>query len=205
LYNVISGLGDGELVLRGIVSMEVLSAGRQGRIADTRLSGWLNRIAVSTGECRGSLRCLLDELTEGNTSYEGLAYGLSRLTRMAIVEGDIGFLDYAALILSLASRSRELSQLTAELMVDYMDSSNIAASELAYHTLWIAVFRHGILPSSVEEKLKLAMYSPSMVVACRVRQLLERQLDAAGIDVSCPRPCLVLASHKGIIDLYFIA
>ncbi len=193
------------ILLRCVVSLEILRNAGEGRIADERLMRWLERVMSGLRGCRlDSIRCLLEELS-GNPSYlEKLLYGLARLRDMALAEKSVDFFDYSVVVLSLAKIDSSVAEALAEDLESYFDSGNLLASELAYHVYWTLAFYHEALPGRQREVLERAYYSPDAVVACRAKQILEGERDAERIDEWDVKPCLVRASYKGNDNLYVL-
>lgn len=193
------------LLYRVVASMTILSRGIEN-VKDVALLDWLHRVQYKSklGSHKGVAQ-LLEELLEGSREdLEGVAYGLSRLTSMALVEGSIDPLDYSAVILHLASKNRVVSGILARGLLEFFDSNHILASELSYHVLAINTFKHGEFPDYAARRLKLLTYSPDIIVACRAQQLQRKQLDAEIIDREYPKPCLVLAIHHSEPGLYVV-
>ena len=193
-----------ELLLRCVVSMEILKRLSESYVSDIRLTDQLRRI-YGLRECKPlSLGCLLRELTAASKTVEDIVHGLTRLWDAVFSESSVNFFEYSTIVLSLIRMDADIAKAVAGSLGEYFDSNTLFASELAYHAYWMAVFRHGILPEEQREILERAYYSPDPVVACRARQLLEKEPDAGRIDEWGIKPCLVLASYKGNENLYVL-
>ena len=196
------------LVYRAVASTAIL-ARDVSQVRDGVLLEWLRRVAADAGSVDDSCGagCLLDRVRGDRGALAGLAYGLRRLTRLALVEKRVDPLDYSALVLHLAADSEVAARMLAGILLGFFDEDDVGAamgSELSYLVLAVLVFLHDSLPEDAAEALRLMRFSPDAVVACRARQLLERQLDAEIIDREYPRPCLALAAYKGEAGLYVI-
>ena len=193
------------LLYRAVASTAILGWDLS-RVKDEILLSWFYRIAPRIDSMRRNcgLVCLLEELMSRREALASLAYGLKRLASKALVKRLIDPLDYSAIVLYLSTKHEQAARVLAHNLVDFFDSDNILASELSYHVLALLAFRHGRLSEDIADVLGLAAYSPDSIIACRARQLLERQFDAEIIDREYPKPCLVLARHRSKESLYVI-
>ncbi len=193
------------LLYRAVASTAILGRSIEN-VKDEALLDWLRRVISKSrpGDHVGAAQ-LLEELLEGSREdLEGVAYGLSRLTGMALVEGRVDPLDWSAVALHLASENRVASEVLARGLLEFFDSNHVLASELSYHVLAMNAFKYGELPEDAARRLKLITYSPDAIVACRARQLLEKQVNAEAMHQGYPKPCLIIAEYDGKPGLYVV-
>lgn len=197
------------LLYRAVASTAILTWDIS-RVKDETLLSWLYKVSSraipveSDWESDCDLVCLLKELMNKLEASRGLVYGLKRLTSMALVERRVDPLDYSAVALYLSEMHELVATMFARNLIDFFDTDNVLASELSYHVLVLLVFKHDNLPDDIADALRLKVYSPDSIVACRAHQLLEGQLNAETIDREYPKPCLVIARHRNNIGLYVV-